>query len=71
MKMTPGFVALVCSTLIAPWVVPALAQDQTVKACRAEWQAHKADRARRRERSPKRTTFHRHSSFTDLTQRSA
>jgi hypothetical protein len=43
MKMTPGFVAVVCSTLIAPWAVPALAQEQTVKACRAEWQAHKAD----------------------------
>jgi hypothetical protein len=43
MKMTSGFVAVVCSTLIIPWVVPALAQEQTVKACRAEWQAHKAD----------------------------
>jgi hypothetical protein len=43
MKMTSGFVAAVCSALVIPWAVPALAQDQTVKACRAEWQAHKAD----------------------------
>lgn len=43
MKMTPGIIALVCSTFIVAGLAPAFAQDQTVKACRAEWQAHKAD----------------------------
>jgi hypothetical protein len=43
MKMTPGTFALVCATFIVSGIAPALAQDQTMKACRAEWQAHKAD----------------------------
>ena len=43
MKMTPGTIALVCATVIISGIAPARAQDQTAKACRAEWQAHKAD----------------------------
>ena len=43
MKMTPGAIALVCATVIVSGVAPAFAQDQAAKACRAEWQAHKAD----------------------------
>jgi hypothetical protein len=38
-KMKVASVAMVCFALIGP----ALAQEQTVKACRAEWQAHKAE----------------------------
>jgi hypothetical protein len=37
--MKAASVAILCLALISP----ALAQEQTVKACRAKWQAHKAD----------------------------
>jgi hypothetical protein len=37
--MNAASVAILCFALISP----ALAQEQTLKACRAEWQAHKAD----------------------------
>ena len=41
MRMTS--VAILCSTLAGLWVAaPALAQQKTVKACQAEWQADKA-----------------------------
>jgi hypothetical protein len=37
--MKAASVAILCFALIGP----ALAQERTVKACRAEWQAHKVD----------------------------
>jgi hypothetical protein len=43
--MKTTFAAILCSTLAGLWLAsaPALAQQKTVKECRAEWQAHKAD----------------------------
>jgi hypothetical protein len=43
--MKTTFAAILCSTLTGLWLAsaPALAQQKTVKECRAEWQAHKAD----------------------------
>jgi hypothetical protein len=39
--MRIAFVAVVCSA-VAGFSAPALAQQTTVQACRAEWQANKA-----------------------------
>ena len=43
--MKTTFAAILCSTLAGLWLAsaPALAQQKTVKECRAEWQANKAD----------------------------
>jgi hypothetical protein len=42
-KMRMKYVAILCSALAGLWVAaPALAQQKTVKACQAEWQADKA-----------------------------
>jgi hypothetical protein len=40
--MRTAFVAVVCSAVAGFWAPLALAQQKTVQACRAEWQANKA-----------------------------
>ena len=40
--MRTAFVAVMCSAVAGLWAPLALAQQKTVQACQAEWQANKA-----------------------------